>query len=149
MCLSIHYLCISRLTSLPTVITTGLFFLWLRDICIIYIFHFSNVNDYMINHYFNNKFWVLKKYFYIKMREEMYLEHIGKYFYKMWSYIHFLNLGVFFGKWPYFLNKFLLLLNVTDIQCCISFWCIAKWFSYTCIYISYPFPLWFIIGNWI
>ena len=103
----------------------------------------------MINHDFNDKFWVLEKHFYIKIGEEMCLEHICKCFYKMASYIHILNLGVFFGKWPYSLNKLLLLLSVTDIQCCINFWYTAKWFSYTCIYISYPFPLWFIMGFWI
>ena len=53
--------------------------------------------------------------------------------------------------------------SVVDLQCCVSFCCIAKWFSYTyicnvcvCIYIHihthillYSFPLWFIIGYWI
>ena len=111
MSLSIPCLCISPLTSLSPVITTSLFFLWLRDICIICIFHFSNVNDCMINHYFNSKFWVLKKHFYVKMGEEMDLEHICNYFYKMGSYIHILNPRVFFGKWPY-LKK-----NVVVVEC--------------------------------
>ena len=43
--------------------------------------------------------------------------------------------------------------SIVDLQCCVSFWCMAKWFS--CIYVSmcsssllfsifpYSFPLWF------
>ena len=50
-----------------------------------------------------------------------------------------------------FLNVFYL--STVDLQCYVSFWCTAKWFSfiYICIYIytriysfSYSFPLWFI-----
>ena len=37
--------------------------------------------------------------------------------------------------------------SIVDLQCHVSFCCIAKWFSYTYIsFFSYPFPLWFIIG---
>ena len=41
--------------------------------------------------------------------------------------------------------------SIVDLQCCINFHCIAKWFNYTDIYILflYSFPLWFIIGYWI
>ena len=40
-----------------------------------------------------------------------------------------------------------------DLQCCVHFWYIAKWFRYTYIYkhsfLKNSFPLWFIIGYWI
>ena len=42
--------------------------------------------------------------------------------------------------------------SIVDLQCCINFCCIVKWFSYTYIYMhtfSYSFPLWLIIGYWI
>ena len=39
-----------------------------------------------------------------------------------------------------------------DFQCCVSFWCIAKWFSYTYTYIhslSDSFPIWVITEGWV
>ena len=35
------------------------------------------------------------------------------------------------------------------LQCCITFFWMANWFNYTCIYyFVYSFPLWFIIIYW-
>ena len=49
--------------------------------------------------------------------------------------------------------------SIVDLQCCVSFWCTAKWFIYVCvcvcvcvcvdIYFFIFFALWFIIGCWI
>ena len=40
-------------------------------------------------------------------------------------------------------------IHTVDLQCCVSFWCTAKWFSYTYIYsFSYSSPLWFITRYW-
>ena len=39
-----------------------------------------------------------------------------------------------------------------DFQCCVSFWCVAKWFSYTYTYIhslSDSFPIWVITEGWV
>ena len=45
--------------------------------------------------------------------------------------------------------------SIVDLQCCVNFYCTAKWFSYTYIYIyieierhsfSHSSPLWFITG---
>ena len=44
---------------------------------------------------------------------------------------------------PSFLNW-----SIVDLQCCVSFWCTAKWFRYTYSF-SYSFPLQFITGCWI
>ena len=41
-----------------------------------------------------------------------------------------------------FLKKFYW--GIVDLQCCVNFCCMAKWFTYT-----YSFPLWFITGYWI
>ena len=44
---------------------------------------------------------------------------------------------------------FFFYLSTVDLECCVNFWCIAKWYSYTYIFISYSFLLWFITGFWI
>ena len=54
------------------------------------------------------------------------------------------------AHWEAFWGKALIFLNlfhwsIVDLQCCMSFWCIAKWFSYTHMYsFMHSFPLWFI-----
>ena len=41
-------------------------------------------------------------------------------------------------------------LSIVDLQCCLSFWHTAKWFSYMYTYsFSYSFPFWFLTGYWI
>ena len=49
-------------------------------------------------------------------------------------------------EWGCF-NSFLF--KKTDLQCCVNFHCIAKWFSYTYIFFLHSFPLWFITEYWI
>ena len=41
--------------------------------------------------------------------------------------------------------------HTAELQCCVNFWCTAKWFNYTYINIFFfiYFPLWFITGYWI
>ena len=39
--------------------------------------------------------------------------------------------------------------SVVDLQCCVSFCCIAKWLSYRCIFFFIFFPLWFFTEYWI
>ena len=40
--------------------------------------------------------------------------------------------------------------SIVDLQCCVNFFCTAKWLSYTYIYsLSYSFPLWFVTGYWL
>ena len=45
--------------------------------------------------------------------------------------------------------------SIVDLYCCISFWCTAKWFSYTCIYIFFTFSFIMVyyrtlntVGHW-
>ena len=47
-------------------------------------------------------------------------------------------------------NKDLFYWNIVHLQCCVNFYCIAKWFiyAYMCIF-SCPSPLWLITGNWL
>ena len=43
----------------------------------------------------------------------------------------------------------LFLWNTVGLQCCVSFWCIVKWFSRTCVCsLSCPPPLWLTTGHW-
>ena len=50
---------------------------------------------------------------------------------------HFILISVFYWR-------------IVDLQRCVSFWCTAKWLSYTYIYIfSYSFPWWLITQYWI
>ena len=58
-------------------------------------------------------------------------------------------LGFYFQHY-YFFKKFLFYWSIVDLQCCINFYCKAKWFGYTYIHsFSYSFPSWFITGYWI
>ena len=38
--------------------------------------------------------------------------------------------------------------SIVDLQCCVNFYCTAKWFSYVHSF-SYAFPSWFITDYWI
>ena len=38
--------------------------------------------------------------------------------------------------WEWFLNWLLKNWNVVDLQCCVGFWCIAKWYTYFFIFFS-------------
>ena len=70
----------------------------------------------------------------------------------------FLAAGIF-NRYSHHIQNFVLIIlywNIVHVQCCVSFWCIAKWLSWfswyihICIYIYiytflYSFPLWFIL----
>ena len=58
--------------------------------------------------------------------------------------------SVFFFKIISF-AKLIFYCSIVDLQHCVNFCCVAKWFSYTYIHIlfKYSFPLRFVIGYWI